>query len=87
MAYQDYQLLHISVENRICRATIDNPLGAVARAKRAVDAAAGDLVRGLSIEDQLFRETLAGPAVADRMAAFMARGGVTREYELGDNPF
>ncbi|HEY7052072.1 MAG TPA: enoyl-CoA hydratase/isomerase family protein [Mycobacterium sp.] len=63
------------------------PLDVIARAKRAVDAAIGDLTPGLNIEDQLFRETLAGQAAADGMADFMARGGQTRDYELGDTPF
>ena len=35
------------------------------------------------IEDQLFRETLAGPAAAERMQAFMDNGGQTREFEIG----
>jgi len=63
------------------------PLDVIARAKRAVDAALGDPTAGLNIEDQLFREAMAGPAAAERMAAFMAGGGQTRDYELGDTPF
>ena len=59
------------------------PIGAVAAAKRAVDAAVGDPTTGLCIEDQLFRETLAAPAAAERMQAFMANGGQTREVEIG----
>ena len=43
------------------------PLDVIATAKRAVDAAVGDPVPGLRVEDQLFRETLAGPAAAQRM--------------------
>ena len=59
------------------------PIEVIAAAKRAVDAAAGDPTPGLMIEDQLFRETLAGPAAADRMQAFMDNGGQTREFEIG----
>jgi len=51
---------------------------------RAVDAAVGDPVPGLRVEDQLFRETLAGPAAAQRMRAFLDAGGQTREVETGD---
>jgi enoyl-CoA hydratase/carnithine racemase len=63
------------------------PLDVIARAKRAVDAAVGDPTTGLNIEDQLFREAMAGPAAAERMAGFMAGGGQTRDYELGETPF
>lgn len=63
------------------------PREVIARAKCAVDAAVGDPKHGLNIEDQLFRETMAGPAAAERMAAFMAGGGQTRAFELGENPF
>ena len=63
------------------------PLDVIARAKRAVDAAVGDPIPGLNVEDQLFREAMAGPAAAERMAAFMAGGGQTRGYELGETPF
>lgn len=63
------------------------PREVIARAKRAVDAAVGDPRHGLTIEDQLFREAMAGPAAAERMAAFMAGGGQTRDYELGETPF
>jgi len=60
------------------------PLDVIATAKRAVDAAVGDPVPGLRVEDQLFRETLAGPAAAQRMQAFLDAGGQTREAETGD---
>jgi hypothetical protein len=56
----------------------------VAAAKRSVDAAVGDLLPGLCIEDQLFRETLTGPAAAERMRAFMDNGGQTREIETSE---
>jgi enoyl-CoA hydratase/carnithine racemase len=60
------------------------PPEVIATAKRAVDAAVGDPVPGLRVEDQLFRETLAGPAAAQRMRAFLDAGGQTREVETGD---
>ncbi|MDT5224546.1 MAG: hypothetical protein QOG19_1953 [Mycobacterium sp.] len=64
------------------------PLGAIAAAKRAVDACltgeAGDLVTGLRIEDQLFRQTLAQPAARQLLQAVIDAGAQTREFELGD---
>lgn len=60
------------------------PRDVIAAAKRAVDTAAGDPTVGLRIEDQLFRETLAGPAAAERMQAFLHNGGQTREVEIGE---
>ncbi len=63
------------------------PLDVIGRAKRAVDAAVGDLTPGLNVEDQLFREALAGPAAADGMRDFMKRGGQTRDFEAGELPF
>ncbi len=60
------------------------PRDVIAAAKRAVDTAAGDPTIGLRIEDQLFRETLAGPAAAERMQAFLHNGGQTREVEIGE---
>lgn len=60
------------------------PRDVIAAAKRAVDTAAGDPTIGLRIEDQLFRETLAGPAAAERMQAFLHNGGQTREEEIGE---
>ena len=58
---------------------------AIANAKRAVDAAAGaDIVTGLRIEDQLFRETLAQPAARQMLRAVIDAGAQTRDYELGD---
>jgi hypothetical protein len=35
----------------------------------------------------VLREAMAGPAAAERMTAFMAGGGQTRDYELGETPF
>jgi enoyl-CoA hydratase/carnithine racemase len=62
------------------------PASVIARAKRAVDAALPDPTPGLNVEDQLFRETMAGPEAARRMQAFMDAGGQTREVELGGFP-
>lgn len=57
------------------------PAASIARAKTAVDAALPDPVPGLLTEDQLFRECLGEPAATERMTAFMAAGGQTREIE------
>ncbi len=63
------------------------PPNVIAVAKQAVDAAVGDPTAGLRIEDQLFRETLAGPAAAERMQAILDAGAQTRTFELGETPF
>lgn len=55
--------------DKLARRIASSPLEAVANAKRAVDAAAGDQVTGLRIEDQLLRETLAQPAARQRLQA------------------
>jgi len=60
------------------------PPDATAAAKRAVDAAVGDPTNGLRVEDQLFRETLAGPAAPERMQAFLDNGGQTHEVEIAE---
>jgi enoyl-CoA hydratase/carnithine racemase len=64
------------------------PPGAIANAKRAVDAAldvsGNDVATGLRIEDQLFRETLAQPVARQRLQAVIDAGAQTREFELGD---
>jgi enoyl-CoA hydratase/carnithine racemase len=63
------------------------PAEAIERAKRAIDASdtgVGDPRHGLKVEDQLFRETLAGPAAAELMQAFLDRGGQTRDGEVGN---
>jgi len=62
------------------------PPGAIARAKAAVDAALPDPVDGLLTEDQLFRTCLGDPAAQERMTAFLAAGGQTREVELRGFP-
>jgi len=63
------------------------PPGAIANAKRAVDAAldvsGNDVATGLRIEDQLFRETLAQPVARQRLQAVIDAGAQTREFELG----
>ena len=56
----------------------------IAAAKRAVDTAAGDPTIGLRIEDQLFRETLAGRPPRNACEAFLHSGGQTREVEIGE---
>jgi len=53
----------------------------IALAKQAVDAAREDPTAGLLIEGQLFRRSLRDPAASERMTAFMAAGGQTREVE------
>jgi enoyl-CoA hydratase/carnithine racemase len=60
-----------------------SPPEAIAAAKRAVDAAAGDLVTGLRLEDQLLRQTLAQPVARQRLEAIIDSGAQTREFELG----
>ena len=60
-----------------------HPLEAITRAKRAVDAAAGDLATGLRVEDQLFREALAQPVARQRLKAILGAGAQTRDFELG----
>jgi enoyl-CoA hydratase/carnithine racemase len=58
----------------------------IARAKQAVDAGVGDPTDGLRAEDQLFRQTLGTPEAEERMSAFLAAGGQTREVELEGFP-
>lgn len=53
----------------------------IALAKQAVDAAAEDPTPGLLLEGQLFTQSLRGPEAGERMTAFMAAGGQTREVE------
>jgi enoyl-CoA hydratase/carnithine racemase len=60
------------------------PPSAIACAKRAVDAALGDVATGLRVEDQLFREALAQPAARERLQAILDAGAQTREFELGE---
>lgn len=62
------------------------PAEAIGRAKTAVAAAAGDPTAGLCVEDQQFRAALGNAETEERMAAFMAAGGQTREVELRGLP-
>lgn len=59
---------------RLARRIAAGPQSAITAAKRAVDAAAGDLVTGLRIEDQLLRETLAEPVARQRLQAVIDAG-------------
>jgi enoyl-CoA hydratase/carnithine racemase len=61
-----------------------HPIEAISRAKRAVDAAGGDLTTGLRVEDQLFREALAQPVARQRLQAILDAGAQTRDFELGE---
>jgi enoyl-CoA hydratase/carnithine racemase len=61
-----------------------SPLEAISRAKRAVDAAIGDVTAGLRAEDQLFRDALAQPVARQRLQAILDAGAQTREFELGE---
>jgi enoyl-CoA hydratase/carnithine racemase len=58
------------------------PAEAIALAKAAVTAAEGPTREGLLEEAHLFNRTLANPETRARMAAFLERGGQTREVEL-----
>ena len=58
------------------------PPHAVAAAKRSVDQALPDPVPGLRTEEWLFSQTLLEPSAVERMEAFLALGGQTREVEL-----
>ena len=60
-----------------------HPIEAISRAKRAVDAAVGDVTAGLRAEDQLFREALAQPVAHQRLQAILDAGAQTREFERG----
>jgi enoyl-CoA hydratase/carnithine racemase len=57
------------------------PAEAIARAKKAVDAALPDPVPGLLVEDQLFRACLGEAEAQGGMKWFMEHGGQTREFE------
>jgi len=59
------------------------PAEAIARAKAAVAAAEPPVADGLVEEAHLFNECLAVPAARERMQAFLAMGGQTREVEAG----
>src|SRR5437867_870512 len=70
------------VERLACRIA-SFPSEAIALAKRAVNAADETVVAGLLEEAHCFNLSVATPAARERMAAFMAAGGQTREVELG----
>jgi enoyl-CoA hydratase/carnithine racemase len=57
------------------------PAEAIALAKRAVNAADAGVVDGLLEEADAFNHSVATPAARQRMAAFLATGGQTREVE------
>jgi enoyl-CoA hydratase/carnithine racemase len=69
--------------DRLARRIASFPAEAIALAKRAVDAADTTVVAGLLEEAHCFNLTLETTAARERMAAFMAAGGQTREVELG----
>jgi enoyl-CoA hydratase/carnithine racemase len=60
------------------------PPVAVAQAKRAIDAAAGDPIAGFATEAEGFRVALAEPVARQRMARFLEIGGQTPEGEDDD---
>lgn len=58
------------------------PARAIALAKQAVDAAHGPVEQGLIEEAHLFNHSVADGEARQRMEAFLAAGGQTRELEL-----
>ena len=56
---------------------------AVASAKAAVDAVAGDPTDGYVVEAAGFRRAIADPAARELMTRFLELGGQTRDVELG----
>ena len=58
------------------------PAHAIAAAKSSVDNALPDPVAGLRTEEWLFSQTLLERSAIERMEAFLALGGQTREVEL-----
>jgi enoyl-CoA hydratase/carnithine racemase len=60
------------------------PPVAVAEAKRAVDAASGDVREGYAVEASGFRAALAQPVARERMQRFLELGGQTADVEEGD---
>lgn len=58
------------------------PVHAIALAKQAVDAAYGSVEQGLIEEAHLFNHSVADREARQRMEAFLAAGGQTRELEL-----
>ena len=68
---------------RLARRIASFPAEAIALAKQAVNAADSGVVEGLLEEADCFNRSVATPAARERMAAFMAGGGQTRELEAG----
>jgi len=60
------------------------PPVAVAQAKRAIDAASGDVDAGYATEAAGFRTALVEPIARERIARFLEVGGQTPDAELGD---
>jgi enoyl-CoA hydratase/carnithine racemase len=58
------------------------PRHAIALAKQAVEASYGSVEQGLLEEAHLFNHSVAGTEARQRMEAFIAGGGQTREVEL-----
>jgi enoyl-CoA hydratase/carnithine racemase len=58
------------------------PPQAVAAAKRSVDQGLPDPRDGLRVEEWLFSQTLLEPSAIERMEAFLALGGQTRDVEV-----
>jgi enoyl-CoA hydratase/carnithine racemase len=68
---------------RLARRIASFPAAAIALAKEAVNAASPGVVEGLLTEADCFNRSVATSAARERMAAFMAGGGQTREVERG----
>jgi len=68
---------------RLARRIASFPAEAIALAKRSVNAADPGVVDGLLEEAHCFNLSVATAAARERMAAFMAGGGQTREVEKG----
>jgi len=68
---------------RLARRIASFPAEAIALAKRSVNAADETVVAGLLEEAHCFNLSVATPAARQRMAAYMAGGGQTREVEKG----
>jgi enoyl-CoA hydratase/carnithine racemase len=68
---------------RLARRIASFPAEAIALTKRAVNAADPTVVDGLLEEADCFNRSVATPAARERMTAFMAGGGQTREAEVG----
>ena len=60
------------------------PPSAIACAKRAVDAALGDVATGLRVEGSAVQGGPGHPAARERLQAILDAGAQTREFELGE---